>query len=173
MVLEEPERLQRSASLIFDLSEPSRLTHFRPTSKSTALIDAICGRRTERATMVIAAYGTGKSITSAVAGHAVMAKPESRDLLRVVGARLTDVDSELADYIGRQARLRRSRGIVVALEGYQQDLLENLKKAIRISVANAKIDFSIKKWVIQNFVQAEVIGWFLVCFLFLRRHLSR
>lgn len=53
----------RAINLEFDVQAPERLSHYQPTSRSLPVVEAVLGRDP---TLVIAAYGSGKSLAAGV-----------------------------------------------------------------------------------------------------------
>lgn len=109
----------RSIRLRDDLAEPQRLAHYRPTRKSAAVVDAVI--RPSAASMVVAAYGSGKSLAAGIGALLVRNDAEARRIVRPLLGRLSSVDDALADRAA--ARLgTKGRGLVIALSGHVDDL---------------------------------------------------
>lgn len=122
------EALLRSVNLALDLGTPQRFAHFRPTPKSAQIIRAVSLGEPSSATMVVAAYGSGKSLA---AGFACMAMAGGADSDPASGgtlSRLAEVDPDLA------GRLEGLRGLAVVLEGAHADV-----GAALISAASAAL----------------------------------
>lgn len=107
-------------SLAEDLDEPTRFSHYRPTRRAAAVLGAVL--QPNAATMVIAPYGSGKSLAAGVAALAVRNDEDDR----LVVASMVDAVDELAPEVGHQIRDRldsRRSGLVVVLSGYEPDPL--------------------------------------------------
>lgn len=116
------EDFLRSIHIESDLKHPERLEHYRPTAKSLQVAQLVAGMgRHERATLVIAAYGSGKSLAAAIGGLAVdnraLNDRQWRDLLRKIKPIAPDFCSQIA-----QRRNNRLNGLVIPLHGYVPDL---------------------------------------------------
>jgi len=122
----------RSIHLKADLAAPGRVAHYRATSKSLAVVDAVLGRRGDSATMVIAAYGSGKSLAAAVAGLTIANTPEANAVVAGFNADITSIDPELGAAIAAR-RDAGARGLVLALHGHVADLAAALADAAGIA----------------------------------------
>jgi hypothetical protein len=129
------ETLLRSINVVFDVAEPSRVAHFRPTGKSVSLLRALLGLQGEAAFVVVAPYGSAKSLASTYCAQVVENRADAREAIQVVGKRIEVISADLADQI--RARVRRgSSGLVVALNGpcgnlggaFRGALLESLRR---------------------------------------------
>lgn len=113
----------RSIRLRDDLAEPQRLAHYRPTRKSASVIDAVA--RPGGVSMVVAAYGSGKSLAAGVGALVVRNDAEARGIVRPLLERLGTVDRSLAD----RASIRLSAkgaGLVIALSGFVDHLIKEI-----------------------------------------------
>ena len=70
--------LLRSVNLRYDLAVPERLSHYRPTSRSLAVVRSVLEAD---ATMAVAAYGSGKSLAAGVGTLIVRNDPAARAAL--------------------------------------------------------------------------------------------
>ncbi len=110
----------RSLSLVEDLSTPQRFAHYRPTRRAAPIVAAILQPRS--ATMVIAPYGSGKSLAAGVAALALRGGSKDRKVVETVVPRLKSVAPDLAVTISD--RLNNDRqGKVVILTGYEPNPL--------------------------------------------------
>src|SRR5262249_50868381 len=75
------QSLYRAVNLRADLEQPQRLSHYHPTSRSIAVLDAVLGNH---ASIVIAAYGSGKSLAAGIGALIVRNDARARDALRPV-----------------------------------------------------------------------------------------
>ena len=106
----------RSVNLRDDVGAPERLSHYQPTRRSAPVIRAVLEGG---ATMVMAAYGSGKSLAAGVGALSVVNK--DKDLLRSFAERLKSVDPDLSLALARRLE-QRVRGRVVVLNGQVRDL---------------------------------------------------
>ncbi|TNC98629.1 MAG: hypothetical protein FD119_100 [Stygiobacter sp.] len=128
-----PEVFLRSVNLGLDLSAPSRFSHFRPTPKSAQVIRAVIEGIPSPATIVVAAYGSGKSLAAGFACLALNRDEGPGPLLAGVLSRLGEFAPELADGVCR------TRGLAIALEGAQGDLGDALISAASSSLGSGLV----------------------------------
>ena len=133
-----PEAFLRSIHVGYDAEEPQRIGHFHPTSKAVRLLRALLGEDGDRAFLVEAPYGTGKSLTAAYLLHLVENRPDSGDMLASVEEKLRPVSPELADF-SRDRRQSGDQGLVLALHGHAASLPEALKDAAVASMKRLKL----------------------------------
>ena len=125
----------RSINLSADLEHPERLAHFHPTTKSLCVLEAVAYGRPSSATMVIAAYGSGKSLASGIGALLVDNRPSARRALAPVLRRLECVDRGAAERAKRRIK-SRSKGFVIPLHGYVPNIATTLLKLARIRTRN-------------------------------------
>ena len=123
------ETLLRSINVVFDVAEPSRVAHFRPTGKSVSLLRALLGLQGEAAFVVVAPYGSAKSLASTYCAQVVENREDARDAIQLVGRRIATISQDLAETIASRTRKRQS-GVVVALNGPTENLGESLRAAV-------------------------------------------
>jgi hypothetical protein len=116
----------RSVSIKDDLGVPSRFDHYHPTSRSLPVARAVLSGG---ATMVIAAYGSGKSLAAGIGAIAVANETRSHPLLHTLIGRIKAVDAGLAEEFAQRIA-RASKGRVVTLSGYVRDLSTQLSAAL-------------------------------------------
>lgn len=116
----------RSVSLRDDIAAPTRLKHYHPTSRSLPVTRAVLSGG---ATMVIAAYGSGKSLAAGIGSLAVANDPASHGLLKHFADKMTSVDRSLADDF-RERIASSEQGRVVILTGHVRDLASSLAAAL-------------------------------------------
>ncbi len=127
----------RSMSLAEDLSEPVRFAHYRPTRRATSVLSSVLTPGS--ATMVIAPYGSGKSLAAGVGALAVRNRPADRE---VVGGLLSDLralDTGLHVQIGERLEDGRN-GLVIALSGHVSDPLAAIAKALGMATPPQTVD---------------------------------
>lgn len=132
------EALLRSINVVYDSEEPSRVAHFRPTAKSVALIRALAGEAEDKATIVVAPYGTGKSIAATYLLHLIEGSPAALKLLRPVERRLREVSPDMANWAQKRRRGRK-RGLVIPLSGHYADLPNAFKSAVLDAMRRVKL----------------------------------
>lgn len=137
-VAPESEDFLRSINLCFDAEEPERIAHFRPTAKSVPLIEGLLADARERAFLVVAPYGSGKSLTLTYLLHAIENRSGSQSMLSAVERRLDLISPAL-----RKALLSRRRtkkhGLVIPLHGYQKNLGQAICAAAHDSIRRNKL----------------------------------
>ena len=123
----------RSVNLRLDLPHAERFAHFRPTSKSAQVTDAIARGEPNAASMVVAAYGSGKSIAAGAGALMLENNPDARGVIETLAARLDGVDPATAEFARNRATEDR-RGAALVLDGGQDDPLGAL-----IDLAESKL----------------------------------
>lgn len=125
----------RSINLELDCTDPGRFAHFQPTSKSADLIEAVFQDGSERALIVVAPYGSGKSLTAGYLVHAIQNDderfPGARSLLGNTARHLGAVRPSLAASLKRRASQGRQHGVAVSLYGHHGLTLPSLVSAFR------------------------------------------
>ena len=130
--------LLRSINVAFDADYPERIAHFRPTSKTVPVLKALLGQLPQRAFLITAPYGSGKSLVGAYALQVLENTDRSRVALKYVTERLCAISSELAAWIESRAKRRSKRALVLALQGAQPDLSGALAEAANASFKRAR-----------------------------------
>ena len=87
----DAEHFLRSINICYDATEASRIEHLRPTSKSMALVERLLAKDADRAFLITAPYGSGKSLTLAYVLHLIENRVESQDALRLIEGRMAEV----------------------------------------------------------------------------------
>ena len=128
------DRFFKSISLLLDRDHPERFSHFYPTKKSTQVIQAVLDGKPAAASMVVAAYGSGKSLATGIATMTVENSSSARKVLSVISERLAAVDKQLSAIV--ETRIKsRTQGLTIVLEGHQPDLagaiIEQAKQQLR------------------------------------------
>ena len=117
----------RSLSLVEDLEHPERFGHYRPTRRALPIITAIMDPGAT--TMVIAPYGSGKSLAAGVGALLVFNSDKDRRALVPVLDRVDQVDANA----GAALRSRSSgslQGHVVILSGMVDEPIAAIAEAI-------------------------------------------
>lgn len=132
------EGLLRSINVEFDAEYPQRIAHFRPTTKSARVLEALLGLRPERAFLVTAPYGSGKSLVAAFAAHVVENRVIAKPTIQLVSKRLEAVRSSATARITSRVQSKTSRGLALALHGAQRDLSVALANAATASLRRSR-----------------------------------
>ena len=122
----------RSINLCFDADAVERIKHFRPTAKSVPLISGILGNSSERAFLIVAPYGSGKSLTLTYLLHAIENQSSSQQVLAAIEKRIEIVSPSLRHLLLARRRTHK-RGMVLPFHGF----LKNLPQAIIDAASNA------------------------------------
>lgn len=118
----------RSINVRLDAAYPDRISHFRPTAKGLQFVKSLFGDGAEKAHLVVAPYGSGKSLAATFLLQLVENRPEARKALGEIGKRLSLVSPDL--YEAMRGRQRRGqKGLVLALQGHAPSVGEALKDA--------------------------------------------
>lgn len=124
------EPFLRSINIIYDAESAERISHFRPTSKCATLLRALLDDDGEKAFIVTAPYGTGKSLTTAYLLHLLENRDDSRQALLEIEKRLGEVSPDLAVLAATRRRSTRRHGLVIALQGAHEDVPVAIKAAV-------------------------------------------
>lgn len=127
----------RSLSLAEDLEVPERFAHYRATRRAAPIVGAILQPRT--ATMVIAPYGSGKSLAAGVGALAVRAQCRDRSVVETVLPGLRHVDPELAAKLRERLDAGR-QGRAVVLSGHVPNPLAAIARQLGVSKTPASLD---------------------------------
>jgi len=122
----------RSVNLRDDIANPARLAHYHPTSRSLPVARAVLSGK---ATMVIAAYGSGKSLAAGIGALAVSNDAADRRLMRDLADRMAIVDVDFATEYAEHVALALP-GRVAVLSGYVRDLPSALSAALGLGPAD-------------------------------------
>ena len=134
----DAEVFLRSINIQYDAEYPSRIAHYQPTAKSVPLIKSLLGFEQDRAFFVVAPYGTGKSITATYLLHLVENRRDAAETLSVVEDKLEVVSPDLSKF-SKERRNGKDKGLVLALQGYCQNLGESLKDAALKGMGRLKL----------------------------------
>ena len=134
----DAEVFLRSINIQYDAEYPNRIAHYQPTAKSVPLIKSLLGFEQDRSFFVVAPYGTGKSITATYLLHLVENRPDADETLSVVEDKLEVVSPDLSKF-AKERRKGKDKGLVLALQGYCQNLGESLKDATLKGMGRMKL----------------------------------
>jgi len=138
------DRFLRSINIVLDADSPENLQHFQPTQKSNKLLSAVLGMEQDRNFMVIAPYGTGKSLSASVALHAVENRPKSRLLLQRILRETTALSYSLRLFLERRVE-RGDCGLAIPLHGYLRSCPSSLKDGAIKGMKRIEIDSAAEK----------------------------
>lgn len=127
----------RSLSLVEDLAHPERFSHYRPTRRALPIVKAIV--EAGSTTMVIAPYGSGKSLAAGVGALVVRNALEDQLSLGDVLERAHQVDPEIADHLRRRAS-GGQRGETVVLSGLVENPLAAIAEALKMSTVPKTVE---------------------------------
>ena len=116
------EAYLRSIDVGLDAESASRIEHFMPTEKSVHLINFMMGEQTDRVSIIVAPYGTGKSLVASYALHMIENRPESNPILKTISSRMREVSTVLAKETSKRLKKSENRGIVIPLSGPVSEL---------------------------------------------------
>ena len=134
----DAEVFLRSINIQYDAEYPSRIAHYQPTAKSVPLIKSLLGFEQDRTFFVVAPYGTGKSITATYLLHLVENRRDAAETLSVVEDKLEVVSPDLSKF-SKERRNGKGKGLVLALQGYCENLGESLKDAALKGMGRLKL----------------------------------
>lgn len=117
-----------SVNLRDDLAAPERLGHYHPTARSLAVTRAVIEGT---ATMVVAAYGSGKSLAAGIGALAVANRRADQERLLEIAERMDAVDPALCDVIVSRAA-SGAAGRAVVLSGHVPDVAAALAEALAL-----------------------------------------
>ena len=122
------ETFLRSINLRMDVGHAERFAHFRPTGKSAQVTDAITRGVPSAASIVVAAYGSGKSIAAGTGALLVENTAEAKPVTQTLAARFRQCEPTVAQFA--EERLDTgARGAAIVLEGAQDDPVAALRAA--------------------------------------------
>lgn len=123
----------RSVNLELDSEDPGNLEHFKPTQSSIALLRELALFDRSESLMLHGAYGTGKSLQSAVALHWIEnERSGSKRLTKQIADRLKSLNDDFGSKFAKRVRLKK-RGLVIVLSGY----IENVSEAIQLAISRS------------------------------------
>jgi hypothetical protein len=117
----------RSLSLVEDLEHPDRFGHYRPTRRALPIITAIV--EPGSTTMVIAPYGSGKSLAAGVGALAVRNSADDRRAIAAVLERTDQVDPAVGAALHQRAETS-AQGHVIVLSGMIDDPIAAIAEAL-------------------------------------------
>ena len=134
----DAEIFLRSINIQYDAEYPDRIAHYQPTAKSVPLIKSLLGFEQDRSFFVVAPYGTGKSITATYLLHLVENRRDAGETLSGIEDKLEAVSPDLSKF-SMERRNGKDKGLVLALQGYCENLGESLKDAVIKGMGRLKL----------------------------------
>ena len=134
----DSEVFLRSINIQYDAEYPDRIAHYQPTAKSVPLIKSLLGFEQDRSFFVVAPYGTGKSITATYLLHLVENRRDAGETLSGIEDKLEAVSPDLSKF-SMERRNGKDKGLVLALQGYCENLGESLKDAVIKGMGRLKL----------------------------------
>ena len=120
----------KSVNIRDDFIHPERIGHFRPTRKSIDIFHAVYGTNGSSATNVVAAYGTGKSMSALVGGLIVECKDSKKSYVLNLAKRLEQV---VPGEVDLNSRFNSGKhGVVITFEGYVSDIAAEIAHSFGI-----------------------------------------
>lgn len=117
--------LFKSVNLRLDIDYPDRFAHFFPTSKSANVINAVVQGKPEPASIVVASYGSGKSLAAGTAALLVENSRKAKKQLKAMASRLASIDGQLGKFATNRIG-NGVHGLSILLEGSQEELPRSL-----------------------------------------------
>lgn len=136
-------RLLRSANLKMDISDLSRLEHYRPTSKAVVLLRSILATEKNGCFMVVAPYGSGKSIGATFAAAIAENFDEVQKALRPAVKKVGELDQDILNVLKKREK-REGLHAVLLLEGAVEDLSVAIETALKESCERLGIEWNKK-----------------------------
>lgn len=140
----EVEAFLRSINLCFDADAVERIAHFRPTAKSVHLIDCILGNTTERSFLIVAPYGSAKSLTLTYLLHVIENQATSHKVLAAIEKRIEAISPSLHQILLSRRNGNR-QGLVLPLHGFQQSLPQAILDSAKHAVTRMKLGREAKR----------------------------
>ena len=136
----------RSVNLEYDITAPERISHFRPTSKSVPMIQSLVLQSSSENYLVVAPYGSGKSLLATYIAQVLENRSAGVDALRDIGARLESIAPELSETLSYRLennQLIRPSGLALVLHGHQPNLCKALLVAITGALSRLDLEINI------------------------------
>ncbi|MBD3330541.1 hypothetical protein GF354_03340 [Candidatus Peregrinibacteria bacterium] len=133
------EQVLRSINILYDADKPDRISHFYPTSKAIVLVEHLLGLKNEKALLISAPYGSGKSLTATYMLQLIENSKKAKPVLKKIGDKISFMSKPLGKILKERIKSNK-HGLVIALQGYQGNLPEAIKTAIGDSLERLGID---------------------------------
>ena len=119
------ENFFKSINVRLDITHPERFAHFHPTKRNTRIIRSMLFGEPSPASIIVAAYGSGKSLAAGMTAMLVRNDEPSRDTLSTITERIALVDRDLGETLAARVELR-TRGLAIVLEGNVSDMASEI-----------------------------------------------
>lgn len=133
----------RSVNVKYDIETSERIAHFHPTSKSIPLIRSLVFSQQSESLLVVAPYGSGKSLLATFVGQVVENHVDHSHILQFISERAVQAAPEVSISLRKHldpGQLIRPSGLALVLNGYQQDLGKALLSAYRDALKRIGFD---------------------------------
>jgi len=134
----------RAVNLRLDVGNPELFNHYYPTSKSANVIRAIVEGNPDIASIVVASYGSGKSLAAGTAALIIENNSKARKTLRQIAERIQSVDRTLGMNAMKRAK-SRAKGLPILLEGYEASLTETLLNSAKDNLKRSRVKLTNKQ----------------------------
>ncbi len=119
------ENFFKSINIRLDTDHPERFAHFHPTAKNTRIIKAIVSGDPSPTSMIVAAYGSGKSLAAGVAAMLIENDRQADDVISAITVRIASVDRKLGNFLAERVELN-SQGMSIFLEGHEPHVSDEI-----------------------------------------------
>jgi hypothetical protein len=133
-----PDQFLRSINICFDADKPERIGHFRPTSKTIPLLFDLLGQNNDKAFLIVAPYGSGKSLTFTYLLNVIENRTLAKDALNEIERRFSSVSDNAKNFL-LSRRVAKNNGLVFTLHGFQENLPNALKEAVLVTLKRNKL----------------------------------
>ena len=121
-------KILKSVNIEDDVWHTDRISHYVPTSRSKTVISAVMH---PGANVVVASYGSGKSLAASLGSIIVRNITSDKDFLSVMSNRIAAVDEEITRDIKQRIKSKK-QGRIVLLSGHVPDIEATICKALGI-----------------------------------------
>ena len=123
----------KSVNIEDDIWYTERISHYVPTSRSKVVVSAVMN---PGANVVVAPYGSGKSLAASLGAIAVRNTIKDKDFLTQMSNQLAEVDEEIASDIKQRIKSKKL-GKILLLSGYVPDIQAAICKSLGIQKQNS------------------------------------
>lgn len=129
----------RSINILYDADKVERIAHFQPTSKAVVLLESLLGIKNDKSYFISAPYGSGKSITSTYILHSIENRENSKKEIKKLHERVFDIAPQIGSFLKTRVH-ENTKGIVLALQGYEENLPDAIKRSLTDSLLRHGFD---------------------------------
>jgi len=139
-------RFQRAVHLRYDLRSVDAIDRYIPTLNATEAIDAIIKgtepNGTQRAHVIYATYGSGKSLLAVSIAALLENSAELADQTKALGQRITEIDPQIGKHVERHLYAKQNRKLLpVVLSGDEGDFATALVRALTRAISAANLHY--------------------------------